>query len=139
MARLTTSQIDNFIHQGFIKIENAFPEELADVCRTILWKATQCDPDDPRTWTRPVIRIEEMTSEPFKNAANTKILHNAFDQLVGKGNWLPRETLGTFPIRFQNKKPANDTGWHVDASFPETESIIILTGGSISIRGGEPC
>ena len=51
-------------------------------------------------------------------AANTPVLHNAFDQLAGKGNWLPRTTLGSFPIRFPSKRTANDTGWHVDASFP---------------------
>jgi hypothetical protein len=53
----------------------------------------------------------------LKKAANTTILHNAFDQLVGKGNWLPRITLGSFPIRFPSNEKANDTGWHVDASF----------------------
>jgi hypothetical protein len=45
-------------------------------------------------------------------------LYSAFDQLAGKGNWLPRATLGSFPIRFPAKEPATDTGWHVDASFP---------------------
>ena len=121
MATLSTSQIEDFIDQGFIKIENAFPEELAEECRTILWNATQCEPNDPRTWTRPVIRIEEMAGEPFKNAANTYILYNAFNELVGRDNWLRRETLGTLPIRFPNKEPANDTGWHVDASFAGDE------------------
>jgi hypothetical protein len=121
MATFTTTEIDNFIEDGFIRIENAFSKELADECRDLLWKATQCDPDDPRTWTRPVIRIEEMRQEPFKNAANTEILHRAFDQLVGRGNWLVRQTLGTFPIRFPGNEPAGDTGWHVDASFPGEE------------------
>lgn len=118
MGTLTTNQIDNFIEQGFIKIENAFSTEIADECRALLWEATQCDPDNPKTWKFPVIRIGEIGSEPFKKAANTDILHNAFDQLAGKGNWLPRQTLGTFPIRFPSSKPAGDTGWHVDASFP---------------------
>ena len=27
-------------------------------------------------------------------------------------------SLGSFPIRFPSKIPANDTGWHVDSSFP---------------------
>lgn len=117
MSSLTVAQIDNFIDQGFIKIENAFSSEVADECRAILWKATQCDPDNPQSWTQPVIRVGEMTHEPFKKAANTEILHTAFDQLAGKGNWLPRESLGTFPIRFPSKQPAGDTGWHVDASF----------------------
>lgn len=115
---LSSVQIDGFIEQGFIKIENAFPQELADECRSILWKYTQCDPYNPATWTQPVIRIGEIGLEPFRKAANTDVLHQAFDQLVGKGSWLPKMTLGSFPIRFPSKEQAGDTGWHVDASFP---------------------
>lgn len=118
MDHLSAKQLNNFIRDGFVKIENAFSAEIADECRTILWKATQCDPNDPRTWTKPVIRIGELTNESFRKAANTSVLHHAFDQLVGKGNWLPKESLGSFPIRFPSKEPATDTGWHVDASFP---------------------
>jgi hypothetical protein len=117
MQKLTDLQIVDFINNGFVKIENAFPTEVADDCRAILWEATQCDPNNPETWTKPVVRIGELGHEPFKKAANTPILHHAFDQLVGKGNWLPRLTLGSFPIRFPSKEAANDTGWHVDASF----------------------
>ncbi len=87
----------------------------------MLWKATQCDPDNPATWTKPVIRIGELGLEPFRAAANTPILHDAFDQLAGKGNWLPKQMLGSFPIRFPSDEPPGDTGWHVDASFPGTE------------------
>lgn len=118
METLTAEQINNFINDGFIKIEHAFSTEIADECRSILWKATSCDPVNPATWIQPVIRIGELGFEPFKKAANTPVLHKAFDQLAGKGNWLPRTTLGSFPIRFPSKEPANDTGWHVDASFP---------------------
>jgi hypothetical protein len=117
MEELTAAQISSFIHKGFVKIENAFSPEIAADCRAILWQATQCDPTNPDTWTQPVIRIGELDHEPFKKAANTTILHHAFDQLVGKDNWLPRLTLGSFPIRFPSKEQANDTGWHVDASF----------------------
>jgi len=118
VTSLTRKQIGNFIDHGFISIENAFSKQIAEECLALLWKASQCDPGDPKTWIHPVIRIGEMAFEPFKEAANTEILHNAFDQLAGKGNWLPRQTLGTFPIRFPSDKPAGDTGWHVDASFP---------------------
>lgn len=118
MEELTTAQTDSFIHNGFVKIENAFSAEIAAECRAILWEATPCDPNDSASWTQPVIRIGELGHEPFLKAANTPILHRAFDQLVGKDNWLPRVTMGSFPIRFPSKEPANDTGWHVDASFP---------------------
>ena len=122
MASLITEQIEKFISRGFIAIENAFPAKVADECRAILWEATQCDPNDPKTWTHPVIRIGEIGLECLKKAANTLILYNAFDQLAGKGNWLPRKTLGTFPIRFPSKERGEDTGWHVDASFPGEET-----------------
>lgn len=115
---LTPQQINDFINLGFVKIENAFPTAIADECRALLWKATGCDPDNPKTWIHPVIRIVEMKEECFKKAANTEILHDAFDQLAGKDNWWPRVSLGTFPIRFPNDKPAGDTGWHVDSGFP---------------------
>ena len=116
--QLSPQQIDSFVNDGFVKVENAFPTAVADECRAILWKETQCDPNDPGTWIHPVIRISELAHEPFQVAANTPILHNAFDQLAGKGNWIPRKTMGSFPVRFPSNKPANDTGWHVDASFP---------------------
>jgi hypothetical protein len=117
MHQLSEEQIHHFINNGFIKIENAFSEAVANECRNILWKETGCDPHNPKTWTQPVIRIGDMDLEVFINAANTPILHTAFDQLVGN-NWIPRTSLGSFPIRFPCKEPATDTGWHVDASFP---------------------
>jgi hypothetical protein len=118
MDQLTESQIARFVDEGFVRLDNAFSTALADECRAILWKASQCDPNRPDTWVQPVVRIEEIGLEPFKKAANTTLLLNAFDQLVGKGNWLPRSTLGSFPIRFPGTEKAVDTGWHVDASFP---------------------
>ena len=122
MEKLTIEQINDFVFDGFIKIENAFSTEIADECRALLWKAIQCDPNNPDSWTQPVIRIDELELEPFKKAANTPILHKAFDQLVGKDNWFPRHSLGSFPIRFPSKEKANDTGWHVDAGFPGEEA-----------------
>lgn len=118
MEQLSAEQINGFIHEGYVKIEQAFPREVADDCRAILWSATQCDPDRPESWTQPVIRIGELSHEAFKKAANTSILHESFNQLVGHDRWLPRVTMGSFPIRFPGKEQANDTGWHVDASFP---------------------
>lgn len=122
MNSLSPSQIDDFINNGFIKIDNAFSTEIAKDCVSLLWKETNCNPDNPATWTQPVVRVGELGYEPFVKAANTPILHSAFDQLVGKGNWIPRKTMGSFPIRFPSKEKANDTGWHVDASFPGNDA-----------------
>jgi hypothetical protein len=118
MEKLGDNQIEQFIHEGFVRVDGAFPEEVAAACRNILWKASQCNPDDPATWTQPVVRIGEIALEPFQKAANTPLLHAAFDQLAGVGNWLPRGSLGSFPLRFPSAEEPNDTGWHVDVSFP---------------------
>jgi hypothetical protein len=117
-SALSDAQIKQFICDGFVKIHQAFPPELADQGRAILWRDTGCDEADPTTWTKPVIRLGAYGQEPFAKAANTPILHQAFDQLVGQGRWQPRSDLGTFPIRFPSPDDPGDAGWHVDSSFP---------------------
>ena len=112
------AQIRQFIHDGFVKIQEAFPRELADESRSILWRDTGCDEADPTTWTKPVIRLGMYEQAPFTRAANMPVLHQAFDQLVGPGRWRPRSDLGTFPIRFPSPDDPGDAGWHVDSSFP---------------------
>jgi hypothetical protein len=109
--------LDRFAKEGFVKIERAFPRSLADQARAILWKDTGCDPEDRATWTRPVIRLGMYTQAPFIEASNTRVLHEAFDQLVGAGKWLPCASMGTFPVRFPSAQDSGDTGWHIDASF----------------------
>jgi hypothetical protein len=114
---LDQNQVQRFIDEGFLRLEQAFPPELANECRDILWRDTGCDPHNPATWTQPVIRLGDYPQEPFRRAANTPRLHAAFDQIVGEGRWLPRSSLGTFPIRFPSPDDPGDAGWHSEASF----------------------
>jgi hypothetical protein len=114
---LTSTEITDFIEQGFVRIEEAFPPKLAAEARTILWRDTGCDPENPSTWTKPVVRLGFYSQQPFVTAASTGTLRRAFDQLVGPGRWVPRGNLGTFPIRFPSSDDPGDAGWHVDASF----------------------
>src|SRR5262245_9137862 len=97
---LKPAAIEQFMTDGFVRIEHAFPRDVADAARAILWKATGCSPDAPATWTRPVIRLGMFTQAPFIEAANTRRLHAAFDQLVGRGRWRRPAAMGTFPVRF---------------------------------------
>ena len=115
---LSAADREQFIRDGFVKLENAFSAEIAADARAVLWRETGCDPQDPKTWTRPVIRVGDCAQEPFRQAANTPALHEAFDELVGAGRWITRQSLGGFPIRFPHPDDPGDTGWHVDASFP---------------------
>ncbi len=119
---LSETRVRRFIQNGFVRIDRAFSRELADECRSRLWHDIECHPDDPTTWTKPVIRLGHYGQKPFKQAANTPELYAAFDQLVGKGRWLPRPNLGDFPVRFPNPVDPGDAGWHIDVSFPAEDS-----------------
>ena len=114
---LGAADIDSFINTGFVRIDEAFSREGAAEARAILWRDTGCDPHDRSTWTRPVIRLGQYGQTPFREAANTDILHAAFDQLVGRERWCPLRALGTFPVRFPSDEDPGDAGWHVDVSF----------------------
>jgi hypothetical protein len=114
---LTEQQVDQFIEEGFVRIDNAFPRAIADACLPALWKATGCDANDPASWTRPVVRVWAGDIS-FREAANTPVLHDAFDKLVGPGRWMPRPDVGVFVVRFPSRADPGDLGWHVDLSFP---------------------
>jgi hypothetical protein len=116
-ASLDNLQVERFIDEGYVKLANAFSAEVAREARAILWRDTRCDPNNPSTWTRPVIRLGDYSDPPFIQAANTRRLRGAFDQLVGPGRWLPRGSVGTFPVRFPSVEVPADTGWHIDPSF----------------------
>lgn len=115
---LSPQQIQSFITDGFVRINNAFSADLAGKARNILWKDIPANPNDSSTWIQPVVWLGMYSQEPFVKAANTSILHSAFDQLVGIGKWIPCMSMGAFPVRFPSETDAGDTGWHVDAGFP---------------------
>jgi hypothetical protein len=114
---LTQQQIDSFAMDGFVCIDGAVPTQLARQCRDELWLATGYDPQDRSTWTDTLVRLGSMVTPPFRAAATTPELHEAFDQLVGQGRWVPRTGLGTFPLRFPGGGEAKEAGWHLESSF----------------------
>jgi hypothetical protein len=120
---LSDPEREQFVRDGFVKLENAFSSEIAAAARAILWRAVGCDPKDRKTWSQPVVRLGDFAQEPFCQAVNTRALHAAFDELVGVGRWVPRQSVGGFPIRFPHPSDPGDTGWHVDASFPPGPAV----------------
>ncbi|WP_240200305.1 MULTISPECIES: hypothetical protein [Paracoccus] len=66
-------------------------------------------------------------------AANTPLLHRAYDQLADPGHWLAPQGLGGFPIRFPSPiAPATMAGTWTWAS---TTARISWSGGSMSKAG----
>ena len=121
---LSDAQVRRFIEDGFVRVTDAFPREIADNGRARIWQAIGCDPNNPTTWTRPVIRIGAVNDKhgtqslSFREAANTPALYDAFDKLVGRHRWQSRPNVGTFVVRFPSLADPGDLGWHVDLSFP---------------------
>jgi hypothetical protein len=131
-----TIDLEAFVSEGFVRVDGAFSRATADACRAILWRATGCDEHDPATWTQPVIRIGEIPHPLFRDAASTPPLVAAYDALVGSGRWLPRGSLGTFPIRFPSPRDPGDCGWHIDASFGfENEPDFLAWRANVTSRG----
>lgn len=64
-GELTPTEVTAFIDRGFVKVEDAFSQDLAEEARTILWRDTGCRPDDPSTWTKPVVRLGFYSQPPF--------------------------------------------------------------------------
>src|SRR5215212_1158473 len=135
VRELEPAQIEQFITDGFVRIDHAFPRALADAAVAILWKATGCSADDPATWTQPVIRLGMFTQAPFVEAANTPRLHAAFDQLAGPGRWRRPAAMGTFPVRFPSARDPGDAGWHIDVSFGTENPDFLSWRANIHSKG----
>lgn len=115
---LSDKEIEQFIHRGFVRIDNAFTKEIADAALDVLWADLPVDRNNPSTWIEPVIRLGMYSQSPFIESLSHPKLHLIFDQLVGQGNWVPCRSVGVFPVRFPSTIEALDTGKHVDAGFP---------------------
>lgn len=113
--------VEKFVREGYVQVSAAFPASIAAECRELLWKQMGASPDDPASWTGPVVRLGYQTERPFEQAVNTPRLHEAYDALVCEGRWMPRTDVGTFAIRFPSDDLPGDDGWHIDSSFPPAD------------------
>jgi hypothetical protein len=110
--------VDDFVADGFVRIEGAFSPAVAAECRDALWEQLPETPGEPDSWQRPVARIGYQAGGCFEASVNTEALRVAFDALVGAGRWMARSDVGTFAVRFPSSEAPGDDGWHIDSSFP---------------------
>ncbi|HZW15409.1 MAG TPA: hypothetical protein VFF66_04045 [Brevundimonas sp.] len=132
---LSPAQIEQFVEDGFVRIDAAFPPALAAEARSILWRDLALDPGRPEQWTRPVVRLGMYAQPPFVEAANTPAMHSAFDQLAGPGAWRPCRAMGTFPVRFPSPEDPGDAGWHIDVSFGQDDPDFMNWRANIRSKG----
>lgn len=132
---LSHAQVADFIEHGYLKLPGAFEADLARRGRNELWAAMGLSPDEPAGWTEPVVRLGFMSGPTFVAAANTAVLHTAYDALVGAGRWIAPVGLGTFPVRFPSHREPGDVGWHVDASFGTDNPDFMQWRVNVASRG----
>ncbi|GAA3565823.1 phytanoyl-CoA dioxygenase family protein [Nonomuraea rosea] len=114
--------VDQFIADGFAKVEAVVPREVGDAARELLWRRIAPSPQDPSSWTQPVVWTADLTGEgPFGQIMAGDRLREALDLVAGPGGWVPRNSLGNIPVRFPRVPPADDRGWHIDASTPRSD------------------
>jgi hypothetical protein len=135
LSGLSTAQIDHFIEHGYVKLEGAFDSGLASRGRDELWDAIGLLPDAPETWSAPVIGLGFMSGSTFVDAANTPLLHKAYNVLIGEGRWLKPKGLGSFPVRFPSTDDPGDAGWHVDMSFGTDNADFMQWRINVKSRG----
>src|SRR4029077_5405374 len=75
-------------------------------------------PDDPATWTEPVVRLPCPEGPAFAAAGTAPTLETMYDTLLGPCRWVRCEGVGgTISVRFPSTKDPGDTGWHIDGSY----------------------
>ena len=121
--------VEQFVEEGYVKVEQPALRESADRARTALWHQIGWSPDDPGQWSAPVKWVSDMTGQgPFGDIVRSPTLAAALDRICGANGWLPRGALGNIPVRFPVSPPGDDRGWHIDANTP-------LPDGSWAVSG----
>src|SRR5690349_5595514 len=87
---LTPDEVESFMVRAFHALRHAFPREVADECRALMWQQLGLSPDRPDEWAQPVVRLGSQKGSPFHDAAHTPRLEAAWDQLVGAGRCMPK-------------------------------------------------
>jgi Phytanoyl-CoA dioxygenase (PhyH) len=118
---LSDEDCEQFIADGFIVLRGAVPADVTKRCVEDLrpgFAGTDVDPEEPNTWSKPVIRLYTPIAQSFIEASNQPTLYAAYDRLIGKNRWLPPDRLGgTVPVRFPSVVDPGDAGWHIDTSY----------------------
>jgi hypothetical protein len=121
--------LDAFVSDGFVKLEQAAPREVADAARTELWKQLGVPPGDPQHWSAPVMWASDLTGAgPFGELTRSPKLAAALDRICGTAGWVPRGALGNVAVRFPVSPPDDDRGWHIDANTPQPDGSWTVTG-----------
>lgn len=150
---LTEAQVEQFIEEGYTRLEEAFPRQQALLAQSFLWErlAEQgIRRDDRATWKEPMVRIRETYEDPVFQACATPRLISAIEDLVGHGRYAEarqKTRWGWWPVNFSlgSQEPWNvpTTGWHWDGSHfrhfvdsPDQGLLLLCLFSEVQSHGG---
>ncbi|MBP3962778.1 hypothetical protein [Paenibacillus lignilyticus] len=156
---LNFEQIEHFKEWGWVKVEQAFPRETAVSCQQFLWEKLRergVLQEDPSSWTKPMIYIQEAYRSPEFDQCNTLRMANAIEELIGKERWTDKgvygideihSTWGWWPVNFalgaEQEWTVPTEGWHWDGihfrhyvDSPEQGLLCLCLFSEIAPRGG---
>lgn len=156
---LNQEQVNQFIELGWVKVEQAFPKEVALEAQKIVWQNVEKRGvlrNDRSTWTEEMVQLNENYEHDEFQKCNTKRLADAIEDLVGEGRWANRTVYGEsekkvgygwWPVNFSQgaNKPWNvpNTGWHWDGihfrhylDSPEQGLLCLNLFSEIGKQGG---
>lgn len=121
--------VADFDRDGHLKIDQPELRGAAEAARAALWAQIGLSPDDPASWTQPVVWAADMTGVgPFGELTRSTRLAETLDALCGVGGWQPRGALGNIPVRFPVPPPGDDRGWHIDLNTPRPDGGWAVSG-----------
>src|SRR5581483_9874463 len=58
---LSNADLEHWTTWGYVIVHDAVPAESIDRLKALLWEFQEMDPADPATWTKPQLRLNQMT------------------------------------------------------------------------------
>jgi hypothetical protein len=120
--QLTEKDTHQFIQQGYLVVHEAFQRELAERIIPMVWAELEIDPNDPSTWTEPVVWLRQVLKKEPIPQIHTKRYHEVIDDLCGQGRWYATNNgAGYWPILLPGFakppwRPLNKE-WHVEGNW----------------------
>lgn len=150
---LTDTQVEQFIEEGYTKLEEAFPRQQALLAQSFLWERLAergVRRDDRSTWKEPMVRINETYDDSVFQACATQRLIGAIEDLVGQGRYAEAQQKtqwGWWPVNFslgsQEAWDVPQTGWHWDGSHfrhfvdsPDQGLLLLCIFSEVQPQGG---
>jgi len=153
LSVLTNAQVEQFIEEGYTRLEEAFSPQQALLAQSFLWERLAergVQRADPATWKEPMVRVNETYEDPVFQACATSRLVSAIEDLVGHGRYAEagqKTRWGWWPVNFSlgSHEPWNvpKTGWHWDGSHfrhyvdsPDQGLLLLCLFSEVKPRGG---